>query len=116
MALQHTKLADIQTLPATAGSIYANPASTKTYIRGLVLHNTNTSTEAVELYNVPDSSSSVGTAAATNRFLKVNLAADETLFVDLVYPVILTDTNDAVFGKATTVSKVTVQLLGDKDA
>lgn len=116
MALNRTKLADIQTVAAAAGSVYSNPASTKTYIRGIVLHNTNSTTETVQIYNVPDSSGALGAAAAGNKFLKVSLIADETIFLDLTYPIVLTDTNDSLQAVTTTASKVTLQLLGDKDA
>ena len=115
MALVRGKLADIQTVAATVGSIYANPASTKTYIRGIVLHNTNTTAEIVELHNVPDSAGSLGTAAATNKFLRVSVAANDTVTVDLAYPLVLTDTNDSIQAVTTTVSKVTIMLQGDKD-
>lgn len=116
MALNRTKLADIAYIASTAASVYANPASTKTYIRALILYNNNTTTEVVELHNVPDSSGSLGTAGVANKFLKINLVADETLFLKLDYPIVLTDTNDALFAKTTTASKVTIQLQGDKDA
>lgn len=116
MALNRTKLADIAYIASSAGSIYSNPASTKTYIRGFVLHNTNTSSETIQIYNVPDSASALGTAGNGNKFLKVILSADETLFVEMPYPVVLTDTNDSIQAVTTTASKVTVQVLGDKDA
>jgi len=116
MALLRTRLADIQYIAAAAGSIYSNAAATKTYIRGLILHNGNTTSETVTVHNVPDSSGSLGTAGVSNKFLKVALAADETLFVDLTYPIALTDTNDSIQAVTTTASKVTVQVLGDKDA
>ena len=116
MAMQRGKLADIQTIPAAAGSVYSNPAATKTYIRGLILHNTNSTAETVQLYNVPDSAAALGTAGNGNKFTKVALAADETLFIDLAYPLVLADTNDSIQAATTTASKVTVQILGDKDA
>lgn len=116
MALQRGKLADIQFIGDSASSIYANSASTKTYIRGLVLHNTNTTTETVQIHNVPDSTGSVGAAGNDNRFLKVVLPPDETLFIDFEYPLVLIDTNDTLQAVTTTANKVTIQVLGDFDA
>lgn len=116
MALTHGKLTDIQYVAATAGSIYANPASSKSYIRSIILHNTNTTPETVELYNVPDSTAALGTAGTANQFFKKDVSANETLFVDLEYPIVLTDTNDSIQAVTTTASKVTVQVLGDVDA
>lgn len=116
MALQRAKLADIQYIPATAGSLYANPASTTTFIRGLLLHNTNTTAETVKLYVVPDSAGALGTATSAHLILNVSLAANDTLLVELPYAVVLTDTNDSIQAITTTASKVTALLFGDKDA
>ena len=116
MARQYTRLADIQYIASSAGSIYANPASTKTYIKSLILFNGNTSAETVKLYNVPDSTGSVGTAGVSNQFAEVILGATETLMFDMPYPVTLVDTNDSIQAVTTTASKVTVQLLGDIDS
>lgn len=116
MALQRTRLADIAYLGSSNAAFYTNAASTESYIRGLVLHNTNTTTEVVDIYNVPDSGGSVGTAGNGNKFLTINLAANETLFIDFPHPLVLIDTNDTLQGKSTTASKTTIQVLGDKDA
>lgn len=116
MTMQRGKLADIQTIATTAGSIYANPASTKTYIKTIIIHNTNTTAETVQVFNVPDSSGSLGTAVTTNRFINVSLAANDTLEFSPDYPIVLTDTNDSIQASTTTASKVTVMLHGDKDA
>ena len=116
MSLQRAKLADIAYIASSAGSIYSNPSSTKTFVRGLMLHNTNTSAETVQIYVVPDSTGSVGTAAASNRVFKFSLPADDTLLIEFPYSVVLTDTNDSIQAVTTTPSKVTVILFGDKDA
>lgn len=115
MARQYTRLADIQYVPNSAGSVYTNSASTKTYIKGIILFNGNTSAEAVKLYNVPNNGASVGTAGASNQFFDVTLAVGETLMLDLPYPVTIIDENDSIQAVTTTSSKVTIQLLGDKD-
>ena len=116
MSLQRGKLGDIAYIASTAGSVLTNASGTKTYVRSVMLHNTNSSAETVELYNVPDSTGSLGTAGAANRFFKKDVAADETLFIDLEYPIVLTDENDSIQAVTTTASKVTIQLMGDKDA
>lgn len=116
MAISRGKLAEIQTIPSTAGSIYANPASTKTFIFGFTLFNSNTTAETVKLYMVPDSGGSLGTAAATNQFLEVSLASLETFVFEAPSDgIALADTNDAIFAVTTTASKVTVQIHGVKD-
>lgn len=115
MTMQRGKLADIAYLPSAAGSIYANPAATKTYVRAITLFNGNSTTETVKLYSVPDNAASVGVAGAGNLFLQQQLAAQETLIIEFPYPIVLTDTNDSIQASTTTASKVTVMLHGDVD-
>lgn len=117
MAIVRGKLADIATIPSTVGSVYANPASTKTFIGGFTLFNSNTTVETVKLYAVPDSSGSLGTAAVANQFLEISLASLET-FVFTAPPdgIALSDLNDSIQAVTTTASKVTIQIHGTKDA
>ena len=116
MTMQRAKLADIQYIASSAGSIYSNPASTKTFVRSLIFHNTNTASETVKVYNVPDSTGSLGTASAANRFLNITLAANATFEYSPEYPMVLTDTNDSIQAETTTASKVTAMVIGDQDA
>lgn len=121
MARQFTRLADIQYVSNTAGSVYSNPASTTTYVKSFILFNGNTSTETVKLYNVPDNAGSVGTAvdagsASGNQFAEISIASKETIMFDLPYPITITDQNDSIQAVTTTATRVTIQLLGDKDA
>jgi len=116
MSLQSIQLMELAQIASSAGALYTNPSSTKTFIRGIMLHNTNTTAETVQLYWVPDSGGSVGTAAAANKFFKVILAADETLFIELPFAIVLKDTNDTIQGVTTTASKVTFAVTGDTDA
>jgi hypothetical protein len=116
MARQNTRLVDIQYVATTAGAIYTNAASTKTYIKSFVLFNGNTVSETVKLYNVPDSTGSVGTAGAANQFAEIVLGSLETLMFDLPYPITVIDTNDTIQAVTTTADKVTIQVLGDKDS
>lgn len=116
MTITRDRLANIATLPSTVGSIYTNPASTKTFISGFTLFNSNTSTETVKLYNVPDNSGALGAAAVTNQFLEIVLATLETFVYEAPSDgIVLTDTNDAIFGVTNTASKVTVMVHGTKD-
>lgn len=115
MALQRDKIAAIATLNAAAASLYTNPTGVKAYVKGIILHNTNSTAETIELHNAPNNGGAMGAASLNNRFLRVSLVADETLFVDLSYPIVLSESGDALLGKSTTAGKVTVQLLGDKE-
>jgi hypothetical protein len=117
MALQRAKLADIATVAASPASVYTNtPAGTKTYIKGIVLHNTNTTAETVKVYSVPDNGSGgTGSAAATNRVLNVSLPANDTLIVEFPSALVLTDNGDSLQAETSTASKVTITVLGDKE-
>lgn len=116
MAIIRGKLIDIQFVSATTGVLYANPATTKSFIGGITLFNGNTTAESVKLYNVPDSSGSVGTAAPVNQFLDVSLEPLETFVFE--FPAdgaVLSDLNDTIQGVTNTGSKVTIQFHGALD-
>ena len=115
MALQRTRLANIQYIPSTAGSIYTNSINTKTHIKGFVFFNNNTVTETVKIYNVPDNAGAVGTAGSANQFLEIGIPAKDTVFIEIPYVIMLIDENDSIQGSSTNASMVTVQVLGDKE-
>tara|TARA_R110000822_G_scaffold129122_2_gene265098 strand:- start:501 stop:851 length:351 start_codon:yes stop_codon:yes gene_type:complete len=113
MAFTYSQLTPITTIANSAGVAYTNPASKTTYVRTIVIHNTHTSAETVTLYNVPDSTGSVGTAGVTNQFYKQEVAADSTVLLEFAVPgIMLTDTNDTLQASTTTVNKVTIQITG----
>ena len=116
MARQNTRLADIQYVANSAGAIYTNPASTKTYIKSFILFNNSTTSQLVKLYSVPDSSGSAGTAGISNQFAEINIVGKETFMLDLPYPITIIDTNDTIQAVTDTASQVTVQILGDIDS
>lgn len=115
MALQRTKLSDIQTLPSSVGVLYANPAGMRTYIRGILLHNTGSGTETVRLHNVPDAATVLGAPAAANRFAELPVAAKATVTLQFPYVIVLSDENDSIQGSSSTAATVTIQILGDKE-
>ena len=121
MATIRDRLFDITTLPSSPGVLYANPSATKTFFSGFVLHNTAATAQVVKLYNVPDSTGSVGTAvdtgAGANRILKIELQPDET-FILPPPPngIVLQDLNDSIQGSATSANTVTITPQGVKDA
>ena len=113
MAFAYKRVLEITTLPAAAASVYANPAATTIYIRGIILHNGNTVTEVVKLYNVPDDAGVVGTAAVTNEMYSESIIAGATTILEFSAPgIMLTDTNDSIQGATTNADKVTIQILG----
>lgn len=124
MALSRGKLTgngkNIQFIPSgTAGTIYVNPAATKTYFKGFVVFNGNTTTETVNLYLAEDNVGALDTIDAATKpqqFIRQELSSGETFYVELNYPIVLEDENDAIYGLTDTSNKVTIILIGDKES
>ena len=106
-------LKEIAFLTDSAASLVANPATTKSYVRLIVLHNTHVAALVVDLYNVPDAAGSLGAAADANKIYSQSLNADETVFLEFAAPgLMLVDENDSIQGLAGTTSLVTVAITG----
>jgi hypothetical protein len=92
-------------LPSSTGVIYTAPstAGLVTQVTTIVLHNTNTSTENVALYD--------NGSANANRVLLVALSANETLEYSPKTPWCL-NPSETIQGSTTTASKVNIQVIG----
>ena len=116
MPYDYARLREIAYLASSAAAIVTNGAGAKTYVKKIILHNTNTTTETVRIYTVPDSGGAVGTASAANLWFLQTLAPNETAIITLAGAgdpgILLTDTNDTIQAFSTTASKVTVQVYG----
>ena len=117
MALAKTSLSPIVSITGvTTVGIYTNPASTKSYIKGFVLHNAGVSSAFCKLHDVANSAGSVGTASSNNQFFSQYINPGETTFLEYPYPLTLTATNDSVRFQNTTAGQViNIQILGDRD-
>lgn len=116
MAFDYLRIQEIAQLGNSAGTLYANPSSKKTYIRLIVLHNTNTTSETVRLYLVPDSSGSEGSAGDANKFYQGTISPNDTVIMEFpTVGLMLIDTNDTIQGYSTTASKVTCQIYGGQE-
>lgn len=102
MALKKTQLLDIVSVTGlttvgiltvgvtqTAGGV--GIAST-TYIKNVIMHNTGLGTARVSLYMNPDTNP-VSVAVTANRFLRVDMAPNETTFFESTYPIVMTGTD-----------------------
>lgn len=108
MATTHKLMGSGQLVVAgTPGVIYTAPGSTKGLIKTVVLHNTNSSAEVVEIFFN-------GTTAAT-KLIKVSLAADET-FEWAVGHMVLLEAAQVLRGQSTTVDKVNYFIFGAEEA
>ena len=102
MALKKTQLLDITSITgistvgiytvgvtATAGGV--GVASTS-YIKNIIMHNTGLGTARVSLYINPNTSPVLtGYGVTANRFLRIDVAPNETTFFESTYPIVMTD-------------------------
>jgi|TARA_B100000287_G_scaffold11247_1_gene11378 hypothetical protein len=102
MALKKTQLIDITSVTGintvgiftvgvtpTAGGV--GVASTS-YIKNVIMHNTGLGTARVSLYINPNTTPVItGFGVTTNRFLRLDVAPNETAFFESTYPIVLTD-------------------------
>lgn len=106
----------------TTGTVYAVASNTKSYIRGIIIHNQSTlNSVSTDVHVVQNSTGSVGTATVANRVAKLSLQPLDTYFFELPFPVVISATNDAILVKnnaasGDTADDLTVLVLGDKEA
>ena len=92
---------------------FQNPASTKTFITGLILHNSHTAAATVQLWHlVPPSSGSAGTPALAQQFFEKSMAADETIAFYYPFQVCYEDLARSFRARATVASVVSINLAG----
>lgn len=111
-----TRLKEIGYVTDSAVAFVTNSSGEKTYVHNILMYNTDTSEITITLYNVPDSSGSVGTASSANEFFSFSLGSKQ-LYV-LTIPgegIVLEDTNDTLQCVASVTGKVTVQAYGSTE-
>ena len=102
MALKKTQLLDITSVTgiATVGILTVGVTDTAggvgiastTYLKNIIMHNTGLGTARVSAYINPNTSPvETGYGITANRFLRVDLAPNETTFFESTYPIVLTD-------------------------
>ena len=132
MGLKRTKLLGIQAVTGintvgiltvgvtpTAGGV--GVAST-TYLRGVVMHNTGLATATSSLYVYPNGESNITVGQTAYRLARVDIAANETFFYEMNYPLVLTDGEKIIVevtapasGGIGIGSAINYQILGDTD-
>ena len=99
MALKKTQLLDITSVTgiSTVGILTVGVTETAggvgiastTYMKNIIMHNTGLGTARVSLYLNPNTTP-VSIAVTANRFLRVDIAPNETTFFESTYPIVLT--------------------------
>ena len=100
MALKKTQLLDIISVTgiATVGILTVGVTPTAggvgvastSYIKNIIMHNTGLGTARVSLYINPDTTPVLGYGVTANRFLRLDLAPNETTFFESTYPIVMT--------------------------
>ena len=109
MAFNYSRLTDIKTIGNTTTDIYTNLVNKTAYIRMVLLHNTNSATDTVELYCVPSGS----VAGVTNKIYKESIPAGESRIIEFPVPgLILKSATEKLQAVCTTTSVVTITVTG----
>jgi hypothetical protein len=101
MTLKKTQLLDITSVTgiATVGILTVGVTQTAggvgiastTYMKNIIMHNTGLGTARVSLYVNPNTTPVLtGYGVTANRFLRVDIAPNETTFFESTYPIVLT--------------------------
>lgn len=103
MTLQRISIDDVTAVAAgTTSTIISVSNNQTTYVRTLILHaaslgsDTPETPATVQVHIVPNDSGSVGDAVTATRIARINLAADDTFFVEPEYPIILSNNGDSI--------------------
>ena len=102
MALKKTQLLDITSITgiATVGifTVGVTPTAggvgvaSTSYIKNVIMHNTGLGTARVSAYINPNTSPVItGYGVTANRFLRLDVAPNETAFFESTYPIVMTD-------------------------
>ena len=102
MALKKTQLLDIVSVTgiSTVGILTVGVTQTAggvgiastTYMKNIIMHNTGLGTARVSLYVNPNTTPVLtGYGVTANRFLRVDIAPNETTFFESTYPIVMTD-------------------------
>ena len=102
MALKKTQLLDITSVTgiATVGILTVGVTQTAggvgiastTYVKSIIMHNTGLGTARVSAYINPNTSPVItGYGVTANRFLRIDLAPNETTFFETTYPMVMTN-------------------------
>jgi hypothetical protein len=106
MALKKTQLLDITSVTgiATVGILTVGVTETAggvgiastTYLKNIIIHNTGLGTARVSAYINPNTTPVItGYGVTANRFLRIDLAPNETTFFESTYPIVMTS-NDSL--------------------
>ena len=99
-------------LTASATAQVTGASGKTTYIKMILLHNTDTTnTHTVTMYHY----ASGGSASVSNQIWKVDMAPEETLMLEFAGPGLVLAQGDVLAGLCDTASKVTIGAYGGEE-
>ena len=118
MALERGKLTDVITLAigqTVAGVTVAT--NKKIYVKSIMAHApySGIASGTAQVYMVPNSGGSAGTAATSNQVFNVDVYAGETVLIEPSYPIVIDSTGDTV-QVGTGLTTINFLITGDKEA
>ena len=118
MALERGKLTDVITLAigqTVAGVTVAS--NKKVYIKSIMAHSpyVGLASGTAQVYMVPNSGGSAGTANTTNQIFNVDVYSGETVLLEPSYPIVIDSTGDTV-QVGTAMTTLNFLVTGDKEA
>ena len=118
MALDRGKLTDVITLGLGNTVAAVTVASNKkVYVKSIMAHApyAGIASGTADVYMVPNSGGSAGTASTSNQIFNVDVYAGETVLIEPSYPIVIESTGDTVqVGTGSTT--INFLLTGDKEA
>ncbi len=118
MALDRGKLTDVITLGLGNTVAAVTVASNKkVYVKSIMAHApyAGIASGTADVYMVPNSGGSAGTASTSNRIFKVDVFANETVLIEPSYPIVIESTGDTI-QVGTGLTTINFLLTGDKEA
>ena len=118
MALDRGKLTDVITLGVgntVAGVTVAS--NKKVYVKSILAHApyVGLGSGTAQVYMVPNSGGSAGTANTTNQIFNVDVYAGGTVLIEPSYPIVIESTGDTI-QVGTGLTTINFLLTGDKEA
>lgn len=103
MALQRLAIDEVTAVQPGATTVIISVSNSQTtFIRTLILHASALDTPSpdapafVQVHVVPSNGGSVATASSDTRIARINIAANDTFFVEPEYPIILDTNGDSI--------------------
>jgi len=118
MALDRGKLTNVITLgvgQTVAGVTVAS--NKKVYVKSIMCHApyVGLASGSAQVYMVPNSGGSAGTASTSNMIFNVDVYAGETVLIEPSYPIVIDSTGDTV-QVGTGMTTINFLITGDKEA